>query len=77
MGGRPWLVNRLPRLSQEPTIAVFSTGGGGFSLAQPGASDKSDLESQLYYWHITVEAIEVICRTTPQNLAKILTPPDG
>ncbi len=67
MGGRPRLVNRFTRPTFE-TQYCFSTGGGGFSLAQPDANDKSDLESQLYYWHITVEVIEVKCPIMPQIL---------
>jgi hypothetical protein len=76
MGGRLTLVN-CSRSLCAAAARSFSTGGGGFGLASGPATDKSDLVSQLCYWHITVEAIEVTCPTPPKVLVKISMPPAG
>ncbi len=47
MGGSLQLVNRYGGTISHPRPR-FSTGGGGFGLAQPDAGDKTYLESQLY-----------------------------
>lgn len=58
MGGLPALVNRLARPIYWTGSPSFSTGGGEFGLAFPRAVDKSELESQLCYWHITAETLK-------------------
>jgi protein-L-isoaspartate(D-aspartate) O-methyltransferase len=47
----------------------FSTGGGAGVLALLRAVDKSGVEQQLYYWHMTVEIIKDNMSNPPSDFA--------